>query len=293
MASARALRDAEYEDDEPWPVRKRSKRGARVGNASSQGASALALCTIVLLLLAGASVPGSAGAVSVAPRAHHAYGAFEQLTRNIGTMLRGSTSVTLQDDFRSGLADWTGAGSGARTSGGRAADGWSVEGGVLRPGKLRLWTRSANMVDYDMEFSGEIEQKSLNWVFRAVDSHNYYATKLAILHGGTQPNASLVHYAMLGGSEFDRRQLPLPLTLRRGVPYLVRVSVAGDRFITSVDGQVVCSWTDNRLHRGGVGFFSDRGEVANLRWVTVSNRDSVIGRLLANFSLIVLPGPVD
>jgi hypothetical protein len=55
---------------------------------------------------------------------------------------------------------------------------------------------------------------------------------------------------------------------------------------------VISSWTDRRLARGGVGFFSGEGEVAKLRWVSLSQRDSMLGRLMANFSLILVPTPV-
>jgi hypothetical protein len=44
---------------------------------------------------------------------------------------------------------------------------------------------------------------------------------------------------------------------------------------------MVDTWTDNRLRSGGVGFFTDRGEEAALRWVTVSDRDNFVGRVLS------------
>ena len=46
-------------------------------------------------------------------------------------------------------------------------------------------------------------------------------------------------------------------TLERGVNYRVRVSVQDDRFITYLNGQIIGDITDNRLRRGGVGFFAD------------------------------------
>ena len=292
LVSARALRDAEYEEDEPWPVLNRSKKDARPQANSSQAASALALTTVGLLILAAVSVPNS-GAPVAAPAAPaagpHAGGAFQRLSDSIGSVLRSSAPVTLRDDFHGGFSDWVGGISQGLANGAQTMDGWAAGPGFLQPGKLRLWTRSTRLVDYEMEFSGEIDRKSMSWAFRALDVHNYYATKLTITKPGAVPNAGLVRYAVLGGHEFDVTQLPLPLTLERGVPYRVRLSVLGDRFVTSVNGQVISSWSDNRLHRGGVGFFNDDGEVAKLHWVSVSERDSMLGRLLAHFSLILPP----
>ena len=86
-----------------------------------------------------------------------------------------------------------------------------------------------------------------------------------------------MRFIVLDGRERERVELPLPLTLERGVDYRVRVSVRGGRFLTSVNGQLVSSWMDSRLSRGGVGFFSEDGESSLLKWVSVSERDSFLG----------------
>ena len=96
---------------------------------------------------------------------------------------------------------------------------------------------------------------------------------------------------MVNGHEWDRVQLPLPLTLERGGKYRVRVNIQGDRFVTYLNGQVVSSWSDKRLRRGGVGFFADEDDAQQVAWVSLSERDSFLGRMLAHFSLFVMPGP--
>jgi hypothetical protein len=73
-----------------------------------------------------------------------------------------------------------------------------------------------------MEFMGQIERKSIDWAFRASDVRNYYATKLIITKPGPLPNAGLVRFIVLDGRERERVELPLPLTLERGVDYRVR-----------------------------------------------------------------------
>lgn len=294
MASARALRDAEYEEEEPWPVIMRSKK-ARSASSSNQAASALVLSTIGLLLVAAASGPnaGAPAPAATAPAGPRAHAPLQQIAGGLGNVFRSAFAVTLRDDFHSGFDGWTNGLSASIANGKRAADGWSAGPGFVQPGRLRLWSPSAKMADYEMEFSAEIDKKSLNWAFRALDTHNFYATKLTINRAASGPNTGLVHYAMLGGREFDRVQLPLPLTLQREAPCRVRVIVLGNHFVTSVNGQVISSWTDNRLLRGGIGFFGEEGEIAKLHWISVSQRDTVLGRLMASFSLILAPAPLE
>ena len=81
------------------------------------------------------------------------------------------------------------------------------------------------------------------------------------------------------------------MSLERGVDYRVRMTVQDDHFITYLNGQVISSWTDSVLKRGGVGFFEDQNDPQKVAWVSVSERDSFMGRMLAHFSLFVIPGP--
>jgi hypothetical protein len=200
----------------------------------------------------------------------------------LGSVFQSRATVTLTHDFATGVGDWV-------ASSASAAKDWSVEPSGLRPGSLRIWQRSSSLSNYDMEFVGQIEQKSMNWAFRATDARNYYATKLTINRSagsGAAPNAGITRFAMLDGHEVDRVRLPLPISLERGRPYRVRVSVQGTRFITSVNGRTVSSWSDHRIGKGGVGFFSEEGESATVRWVSLSERDSTLGRILSHFAVI-------
>jgi hypothetical protein len=159
----------------------------------------------------------------------------------------------------------------------------------VRPGGLRIWKPSASLSNYEFEFMGQIDRKSMDWAFRAADVRNYYATKLTIARPGPLPNAGLVRFVVLDGRERERVELPLPLTLQKGVSYRIHLSVHENRFLTSVNGQLVSSWTDTRISRGGVGFFTEDGDSASVKWASLSERDSVLGRILSHFSLITLP----
>jgi hypothetical protein len=187
----------------------------------------------------------------------------------------------LHEDFHSGFSNWESLKS--------VGSDWSTQDGQVRPASLQLWKPSTSLSNYELEFMGQINHKSMDWAFRAADLHNYYATKLVITHPGPLPNAGLVRFIVLDGRERERVELPLPLTLDPGVDYRVRVSVRDNRFLTSVNGQLISSWMDNRISRGGVGFFSDNGESSALKWVSVSERDSFLARVASHFSLITVP----
>jgi hypothetical protein len=204
--------------------------------------------------------------------------------RTIGNLIQSQTSGTLHEDFRAGFSNWDGLKS--------AGSDWAVQDGLVRPASLRLFKPSTSLSNYELEFMGQINHKSMDWAFRAADHHNYYATKLVITRPGPLPNAGLVRFIVLDGRERERVELPLPLTLDPGVDYRVRVSVRGDHFLTSVNGQLISSWMDSRISRGGVGFFAENGESSLLKWVSVSERDSFLARVASHFSLIALPTAV-
>ncbi|HLK21788.1 MAG TPA: hypothetical protein VKT81_22720 [Bryobacteraceae bacterium] len=289
--SARALREAEdlYGFDESrLPTWRAITQAKREEKTSSKGLSTTVFAglAVVFVLLAVSQLPMGAPKVkSISPlpdaNPHQGTSGFGQF---MSGLLQSKGSGTLREDFHSGVANWEGFKS--------VASDWSMDKGEVRPTSLRVWKPSTAMSNYEMEFMGQIERKSIDWAFRASDVKNYYATKLIITKPGPLPNAGLVRFVVLDGRERERVELPLPLTLERGVDYRVRVSVRGGRFLTSVNGQLVSSWMDNRLSRGGVGFFSEDGESALLKWVSVSERDSFLGRIVSHFSLITFPTAV-
>jgi len=247
------------------------------------GASIFVGITVVVLVLALSQLPkNSSGIKAISPlpdtNPHPNPGGFGQL---IGNLIQSKASGTLHDDFHTGLGGWEGLRS--------ISSDWSQDPGVVRPTSLRLWKPSTSLSNYELEFLGQIDHKSMDWAFRAADLHNYYATKLVMTRPGPLPNAGLVRFVVLDGRERERVELPLPLTLERGVDYKVRVSVRGNRFLTSVNGQLISSWMDSRISRGGVGFFSEDGESSVLKWVSVSERDSFLARIASHFSLITVP----
>jgi hypothetical protein len=204
-----------------------------------------------------------------APPRTSSAGPLESFRRTI----RSYATVRLQDDFKSGLTSWTPSAASGRD--------WSFKDGFARPGKLRIWKNSLSMTDYNLDFTGDIEQKGLGWAYRARDSRNYYANKIVITKPGPLPSADLVRFAVVNGVERGRASVPLNMSLRRDTLYRVQMTVKGSDFSTTVNGQMVDSWTDGHLRTGGVGFFAENGEVASLRYVQITDKDTVLGRFLS------------
>jgi hypothetical protein len=193
---------------------------------------------------------------------------------NLKQNIQRRAAVELSDDFRQGLGDWAGAGDWSK--------GWTYDpAGFIRPRQLALYTPSLGLEDYRFEFLGAIERKALSWVFRAADVKNYYAARLEITRGGPLPTVELVRYAVINGRVSARKSIPLPMQARLDTIYRVRVDVRGSDYVTTVQGQVVDVFSDDRLLRGGVGFFSEPGEDARLRWLEVAHQYDMLGRLCA------------
>jgi len=188
------------------------------------------------------------------------------------SLLRSRAAIRYDTDFRSGLSNWSGPAGWSKD--------WSYDqAGFLRPGKFGLWRQSMPLSDYRMEFLGQIERKSIGWVFRATDEMNYNAAKITITKPGALPMADLVHYAVVNGQAGPHTSVHLPFAVRNDSLYRVQMDVQGTQFTTRVNGRLVDSWSDSSHRAGGVGFLSDAGELARVRWLRVSNRDDLIGRI--------------
>ncbi|HLJ16655.1 MAG TPA: hypothetical protein VKV15_19315 [Bryobacteraceae bacterium] len=153
--------------------------------------------------------------------------------------------------------------------------GWSTNwagdaAGSHRARQISIYRPSLNMRNYRLEFQGEIESKSMGWVFRASNAENYYAMKLEIVKPGLSPTVALVKWAVVNGQDSPEQRAMLPMPLRLDTLYRVRLDVRGARFVTSVQDQPVDSWADDQLKTGGVGFFNERGERGRIRKVQIS-----------------------
>jgi hypothetical protein len=88
-------------------------------------------------------------------------------------------------------------------------------------------------------------------------------------------------YPVLQGRAEPVKSRRLTVPVQTDTLYRVQVSVHGNDFALMVQDQMVDSWSDARLPRGGIGFFSAKGELARLRWVGVWHQYDTLGRLCA------------
>jgi hypothetical protein len=193
---------------------------------------------------------------------------------NVRQTMVDRAAVALDEDFRSGLDEWT--------SRGNATTAWSFDAtGFVQPGPLALYRPSLGLTDYQMQFLGLIDKKALSWVVRAADFDNYYVVKLVVLKPGPLPTVGVTRYAVVNGRADARADTIAPVDAREDMLYRVKLDVHGDNYILSVQGQIVDSWSEPRLRHGGIGFFSARGEDSRLRWVQVTHQYDMLGRLCA------------
>jgi len=300
LASSQALRDEE--DVETWAVAKlrekdkNNKGRLRPAASAGQTASIFAFLTVGALLVAAMLLPGpKPGAafpvVSLDPSVKRGF--LARARDAVGEVIRSSTPITLRETFPSGdlrtaakgTNDWVSV-QMARVNKIDDPRDWLGK----KASSLKLWKNSTGLQNYQMEFQAKLEKTSLNWAWRASENGDHYGTRLAIIRPGPLPNAGLIRYSLVDGREFDRLQIPVNVTLERGIEYRVTMSVQDDHFVTYLNGQVISKWTDARIKHGGVGFFDDPDDPQKIAWVSLSERDSFLGRMLAHFSLLVVPG---
>jgi hypothetical protein len=230
-------------------------------------------------LLALAFHPGWPRVASAAPQATGSLTAGFQRALNDGLTnvrqtLENRAAVALNEDFRSGLDNWASPG-GSTTE-------WSFDAtGFVRPGPLALYRPSVNLTDYQVQFLGLLDKKALSWVVRAADFDNFYVVKLEVLKPGRMSSLSLTRYAVINGKAQDRHDVNIPLTVEPDTLYRVRMDMRGSDFAVEVQDQIADSWTEARLPRGGIGFFTASGEASRLRWVQITHQYDMLGRLCA------------
>lgn len=282
--SARMARDLHDDDtfDDGWLAKSTAAapKSTGLGFGPGSGVLLVVLSTLLIMFLpASKQPPVSGGGQSYLPPV-------STWSDRIARAFPSSRpSVAIREDFRVDLRNW----QGPTLQG--WSNGWTKVGNAVRVGEFRLWKPTLSLADYNIEFAGQIENRAMSWAFRARDPRNYYATKIAIHRGdGGLGNgrAEIVRYAVVNGQHTGRVALPIPVFGGDNLLYEVKMRVRGDRFTTMVNGQTVDSWTDRRLRRGGVGFFSEPGERSMLHWVSISERESFLQRFLS-FSFLVHP----
>jgi len=186
-------------------------------------------------------------------------------------------TIRIAENFR-GTENWE---SARKTR----PEGWTHhQDGYMNTGALAFFRPTLKFVDYRLEFFGQIEAKSIGWTVRSADAKNYHAIKLNIVEAGVRPFVALMHYNVVDGRAGPRTQTPLNIMVHNNTPMQFAVEVKGNRFITSIDGEEVDAYVDDKLRAGGVGFFSEAGERARLYWMRVTRNDDWLGHVCAMLS---------
>jgi len=136
--------------------------------------------------------------------------------------------------------------------------------------QITIYRPSLKLSDYRIEFQGQIDTKSMGWVFRAADPNNYYAMKLAVVVPGPTPRLALLKYVIRNGRESEAGRVSLNVPARNDTIFSIRTDVRGLKFSTYVQGQPVDVWTDEQLRSGGVGFLNERSERARIKTVSIA-----------------------
>jgi hypothetical protein len=150
------------------------------------------------------------------------------------------------------------------------ADGpsaWSVAWGG-RPARgyaLDLFRPSSTLANYRLEIEGRVDSAGIGWFCRAADSKHYYALRLEAAPSASPRTISLRRYAVVGGVQSAAATTALDITA--GAIHRIRTEVFGPVIKTWIDGQLVDSWTDDRLKSGGFGFLREAGSRASARLV--------------------------
>jgi len=265
-------RDEVFSYNEPVQPRRSSPQGPWMSMLAAWSPSAAGVSSLfaVLFLFSAATIFLSAPSTMSYRTPSFRWG-------NLRSAIRNRAVLMVEDDFRSGLNGWS-------FPSGKSQD-WSYDqAGFLRPGKLGFLQDSMKLTNYRLELMGQIERKSLGWAFRAKDENNYYVAKLTISRPGPLPMVDLIHYPVTNGREGAKIRVALPFAVRNDTLYQVEMIVRDNQYRASVNGHMVDAWSDTSLVAGGVGFVTGKGEASRVRWIRVSDRDDVLGRVCSFLS---------
>jgi hypothetical protein len=150
-------------------------------------------------------------------------------------------------------------------------EGWAGDPiGLHNSRQITIYRPSLKLSDYRFEFQGQIENKSIGWIFRAADPENYYAMKLELVSQELPLQLALYKYLVLKGRQVQVGRVPIDVPVKSDTVFSIRVDVRGPKFNTYLQGQPVDFWTDDQLRSGGVGFLNERSERGKVKSVALS-----------------------
>jgi len=155
------------------------------------------------------------------------------------------------------------------------AGGWTrqlvtrVDPGFNRARELIVYRPSLKATDCRFEFNWRVDGPGVGWVFRAKDTANYYAMRIKVLRPGPSPTISVEHFTVYRGTEGAHAEKVLVVSISGPVLH-IRTDLAGPSFALYIGGTAVEYWTDTRLTSGGLGFFEEWRQGADVEAVRMS-----------------------
>jgi hypothetical protein len=169
-------------------------------------------------------------------------------------------AVHFEEQFAGGWDNWVGG-----------VEDWHVDVAGVRTGAMALFMPTLDLIDYELEFLGRIDAKTINWVVRAAGLDQHIRCTLTLQTGNQLEFSRTI---IKGGVPEETIVSPTRVQGKKRSAVTVHTSVSGDSFAVDVDGTTVDSWTEERLPSGGVGFVGAADDRARLYWVKVSSQSS-------------------
>ncbi|KAA1427731.1 family 78 glycoside hydrolase catalytic domain [Nocardioides antri] len=142
--------------------------------------------------------------------------------------------------------------------------------GRVSGGNVTLAKTGKDWTDYVLTLEVTPVSRAAAVVFRAPDNSFGYMWQLH-----ANDNALKTHRMVAGAFPTDARRT-VPMVIDTGVTYEVAIRVEGQTFQTSINGQVVDTWTDpspTGSRAGTIGFRQASGEVADYDDIRVTSLD--------------------
>jgi hypothetical protein len=136
--------------------------------------------------------------------------------------------------------------------------------GARQGRQIVLYGPTRDESNYRIEFSWIPDAAGVGLVFRVRDTANYYAGRLRLVQSKPSTALTVEHFAVSNGIE--GRHSEKTITLLKSEPSVrVRQEASGPVFTLYVQDSPVDYWTDQRFTAGGLGFFEERKQQANVQ----------------------------
>jgi hypothetical protein len=145
---------------------------------------------------------------------------------------------------------------------------WLLDVAGVRTGAMALFMPTLDLTDYEMEFLGRIDAKTINWVVRAAGLDQHMRCTLTLVEGN---QLEFSRTFIKGGQAESTVASAIRVPGKKRSTITIRTVVTGHDFKVSVDNNVIDEWAERRLPSGGVGFMGSADDRARLYWVKVSS----------------------